>query len=144
MSHSIPESGLRDRLVAAPASLRQQIMVEFIIERLKEALGVDDGEADEINARARFEALGIDSKRALEFKEFLEQEFGEALRTTLMFDYPTPQSLGAYLIDRFFGSDRPADAGAPSAPPRASTAASNENDEDWTKRMHKKLENYDL
>jgi acyl carrier protein len=87
---------LRDQLLDAPAAIRRSMLVDFILSRLKEAL--DIGEHERICARVRFEELGVDSKRALEFKEFLEQEFGCALRTTLLFDYPTPEALAGHMV----------------------------------------------
>lgn len=92
--------GLRDRLTAAPASARTNLLVESILRTLGDELGVDERE---LHPRSRFENLGVDSKRALEFKELLEEELGCALRTTLLFDYPSPESLAAYVVSVAFG-----------------------------------------
>jgi len=118
---------LADRLTAALPAARPRVLVEFILALLHDELGV---EGDELHPRARFESLGIDSKRALEWKELLEEELQCMLRTTLMFDYPTPESLAAYIVRVAFGAPedaamtrapdaRPDDSAPPAAPERA-------------------------
>ncbi len=105
---------LRDRLAAALPAARPRVLVEFILEQLHDELGV---EGDELHPRARFESLGVDSKRALEWKELLEEELQCMLRTTLMFDYPTPESLAAYIVRVAFGApEAPEDAVMTAAP----------------------------
>lgn len=142
MTASTIASGLRERLANSPASIRQRLLVEFIVEQLKEALGAEEDEAGEIHARSRFEELGVDSKRALEFKEFLEQEFQCTLRTTLMFDYPTPEALAAYIVGNLLARDdaTAAESAAPlSAAPVDPTGPV---EGDIEELMRKKLEKY--
>lgn len=99
--------GLRDRLTTASPAARTNLLVESILRSLRDELGVEESE---LHPRSRFEHLGIDSKRALEFKELLEEELGCALRTTLLFDYPSPESLAAYVVGVAFGEPAGEDA----------------------------------
>lgn len=87
---------LKDRLALVPPGLRRVLVIEFILARLKAELGDDGG--DEIHARCRFADTGVDSKRALEFKEVLAEIFARPLPATLLFDYPTPERLAFFLL----------------------------------------------
>jgi acyl carrier protein len=143
-------SSLLDRIVAAPPVVRRRVLVDFIIDQLKEELGA----GDEIHPRSRFEEMGIDSKRALEFKEFLEQEFQCSLRTTLLFDYPNPERLAGFIIDDVLrlGGGGGANAAAGTAPPSSpqpaaapaddAGSAPEEDDADVEELMRRKLEKY--
>ncbi|PTL81636.1 acyl carrier protein [Vitiosangium sp. GDMCC 1.1324] len=92
--------GLRARLTTVNPAARTGLLVEFILQTLCDELGIDKSE---LHPRSRFETLGVDSKRALEFKELLEEELRCTLRTTLLFDYPSPESLAAYVVRVAFG-----------------------------------------
>lgn len=115
---------LLEALGDVPIANRPSMLTKFIIGRIAALLETGEGEA--IAPDSRFEQLGVDSRYALEFKEYLEQELRCALRTTLMFDYPTPAGLAAHLLDIAFAPEnesepRPApsalaDAGAGSTP----------------------------
>ncbi|MFD0391468.1 acyl carrier protein [Tistrella bauzanensis] len=89
MTWSGAENGaLRVRLAEAPPAIRRLMLVDDIMARLRDALALEDDAA--IGPDDRFKDLGIDSRRALEMKEDLEEALGHPLQTTLMFDYPTP------------------------------------------------------
>ncbi|WP_163781753.1 acyl carrier protein [Myxococcus vastator] len=120
-------AGLRDRLTPAAPSARQALLVEAILQFLCDELGCDP---NELHPRSRFETLGIDSKRALEFKEVLEEELGCALRTTLLFDFPSPESLAGHVVGVAFGEVTPEDAPEPQESPE--------------ERLRRKLTKYDL
>lgn len=139
MANSPTSSSLRDSILSAPPALRQRLLIEFITGQLKEALGTDS--SDDIHPRSRFEALGIDSKRALEFKEFLEQEFHCALSTTLLFDYPTPESLAAFIVQGVLGANDTRIDAASAPRPTAATSTGKE-DGDVEELMRRKLEKY--
>lgn len=132
-----PPLRLRDRLAAALPAARPRVLVEFILQKLHDELAI---EGDELHPRARFESLGVDSKRALEFKELLDEELQCTLRTTLMFDYPTPESLAAYIVQVAFGA--PEDTAAPAAPECAGEAG----DESLSieDQLRRKLAQYDV
>ncbi|MBA2672295.1 acyl carrier protein [Ramlibacter sp.] len=97
----MPEPSLIARLQGAAPPLRSSILVDHVISGLCKALHLDSPAL--VNGRSRFAELGIDSRRALELKEDLEEELGCALPTTLFFNYPTPERLAAYVIDQALG-----------------------------------------
>lgn len=142
--------GLRARLAAAAPSARTRVVVDFVLQQLRDELGI---EGDEVHPRSRFENLGIDSKRALEFKELLDEELGQVLATTLMFDYPTPESLAAYLVRVAFGDDAAAGGaasngaeaalGAAEAAEPAGATGPADASESVEERLRRKLASYD-
>jgi acyl carrier protein len=128
--------GLRDRLTTAAPPTRTGLLVEAVLQVLVDELDCDP---NELHPRSRFETLGIDSKRALEFKEVLEEELGCALRTTLLFDYPSPESLAAHVVGVAFGDTtdaRPEDTASP-----GDDAAPQDSVEE---QLREKLAKYDL
>ena len=44
--------------------------------------------------------LGLDSLSALELRNALQADFGTTLPTTIAFQHPTVEALGAWLVDR--------------------------------------------
>lgn len=71
-------------------------LLRFVQDRVARFLEVD---REEVTAERGFIDLGFDSMRAVDFKSQLEEELGLELRTTLVFDYPTPAALAAFLAD---------------------------------------------
>lgn len=124
-----PTTTFRARLLQRPPSARQRELVGFIVTRLRDSLELDPSE--EFHARSRFTDLGVDSKRAVEFKELLEEELECRLRTTLMFDYPTPEALAAHILASVF-------AAAPAVPAPAPAPA----DADPGEKLRAKLAKY--
>ncbi|HWD00814.1 MAG TPA: type I polyketide synthase [Candidatus Sulfopaludibacter sp.] len=61
---------------------------------------------DELDARERFSQYGLDSAKAIRLMASLASESGRSLSPTLMWDYPTIESLSEYLA----GAARPAAA----------------------------------
>jgi acyl carrier protein len=134
--------GLRARLTAAAPSARTRVVVDAVLQLLRDELGI---EGDELQPRSRFELLGIDSRRALELKELLDEELGHILPTTLMFDYPTPERLAAYLVRVALGDDGAAAAGgvADGAEPADATGPPDAL-ESIEERLRRKLATYDV
>jgi acyl carrier protein len=91
---------MRDRLREAPQVLREPMLVEYILDRLREALGLE--ETDTIQALAGFVDLGVDSRMALELKERVEEDLRVSLETTALFDHPTPAGLAQFLAEVLF------------------------------------------
>ena len=87
---------IRTRIDTAIGRNKQTLLTTYIIEKLREA--VDDEDVG-IEGRSRFDQLGIDSKRALEMKEDMESELNCRFRSTLLFDYPTPEALSHYIVE---------------------------------------------
>lgn len=141
MTWSGAENGaLRVRLAEAPPAIRRLMLVDDIMARLRDALALEDDAA--IGPDDRFKDLGIDSRRALEMKEDLEEALGHPLQTTLMFDYPTPDRLAGFIIDAVGLAEAAPDA----APDTASDAASDADaaGDDPGAALRRMLEKYDL
>ena len=60
-------------------------------------------EEGQIKPSESLESYGFDSIVAVEFSQLLEKDFGE-LSKTLLFEYPTIESLATYLIERTPGA----------------------------------------
>ncbi|NEQ43492.1 MAG: type I polyketide synthase [Leptolyngbya sp. SIOISBB] len=86
---------LRIELEKAPAEERHHLLTEQLQQIIAKVLGLDD--SDLVQPRERLFDLGLDSLMAVELKGRLESGLGCALRSTLMFDYPTLEALVDYL-----------------------------------------------
>ena len=87
--------GFLSRLRAAtPGSPRRELLEGFVRDQLARVLGLD---ASRIGAAQPFQALGLDSLLALEFRNRLEAALGISLSATLAWNYPTLASLAPHL-----------------------------------------------
>jgi NADPH:quinone reductase-like Zn-dependent oxidoreductase/acyl carrier protein len=99
---------LRALLLDAPATRRRRIVQDHVAQVAGQVLGVaTDRQLDE---HRPFHELGLDSLMAVELRNVLAREVGEALPATLLFDYPTLSTL----VDFLFTQVCPSDAAAPS------------------------------
>lgn len=89
--------GVKDRLRAAPARQRSELLMEFLRGQIAEKLAV---EPSEVEPRGQLMALGMTSLQAMELKTELESQLGIPLRSSLLFDYPTLEALVPFVIDR--------------------------------------------
>jgi acyl carrier protein len=65
-----------------------------MVDRIAEALNMSP---DEIDVRAPFTDHGLDSVAALQLTGALEEVVGQPLSATLIFEYPTIETLAAHL-----------------------------------------------
>ncbi len=106
-----PESGaFVEELRAAPAARRRSLLQQ----KLREEVGaVLNKSAESIKTNQGFRELGMDSLMSVELRNRLERVLGCSLVSTLAFDHPTIEELGAYLlgdvldVDRQTGTDTP-------------------------------------
>ncbi|WP_435874606.1 type I polyketide synthase, partial [Nocardia vinacea] len=94
-------SGLRQRLVGLDADQQRQLVLETVRTHVAAVLGHDGVSA--IDPDRAFQELGFDSLSTVELRNRLKTVTGLSLSTTVVFDYPTPQALAAYLADEFTG-----------------------------------------
>ncbi|HXA52824.1 MAG TPA: beta-ketoacyl synthase N-terminal-like domain-containing protein, partial [Candidatus Acidoferrum sp.] len=96
---------LAQLLNAAPVADRRAELARYLASAAAAALGLDN--AREIDPRRGFFDLGMDSLTAVEFRNRLQDAVGKAiaLPRTLVFDYPTLESLSDYLAARMLGAE---------------------------------------
>ncbi|MCX7177464.1 MAG: acyl carrier protein, partial [Proteobacteria bacterium] len=107
------------RLQRLPPAERRNLLIRVLSDLVAEVLRLP---RDEVAPRERLFDLGIDSLIAIELKNRLQGILGLGLSTTLLFDYPTIETLAQYLLETLTPVLSAVADGA-SAPGSASAAA---------------------
>ncbi|MEV5980612.1 SDR family NAD(P)-dependent oxidoreductase [Streptomyces sp. NPDC052114] len=107
-------SAWHGRLLGMAAAERAAALVDLVREHVATVLG--HGAPEDIAPGQSFDALGFDSLTAVELRNRLAEFTEVQLPTTLVFDYPSPEALAAFLDEALAG---PADQGARAARVRA-------------------------
>jgi acyl transferase domain-containing protein/SAM-dependent methyltransferase len=104
-----PRYDARRRIVTAVPSERLDLLREFVRENVIRILRLARGEAPARNARLM--DLGFDSLMAVQLRNEIGAQLGldRPLPATIMFDYPTIDSLSSYLSAILFPEERPAE-----------------------------------
>jgi acyl carrier protein len=115
-----PETGrwsaVRQRIDAAPAGERRQLLLMHVRSEVEAVLGWDP--AEHINVRQGFFDLGMDSLQANELRNRLQISLECSLPPTLTFKFPTVIALVDHLAREVFGLAEDQPAGASSTDPR--------------------------
>ena len=82
-------------LASLPAMQRYPQIVTFVEGHAARALGMASGKA--VDPQRPLHDLGLDSLQAVELRNALTASLGAPLSATLLFDYPTVESLARYL-----------------------------------------------
>jgi acyl carrier protein len=82
-------------IMAAPASQRRKLLLKSVREQAIRVLGMTT--AYTFDLRQPLNELGLDSLMAVELCNMLSITLGQALPTTLLFNYPTLEALVDYL-----------------------------------------------
>ncbi|MFG2479609.1 type I polyketide synthase [Streptomyces fagopyri] len=95
---------LVEKLTAAPAEARLQLVQDHVRSVAAEALGFDG--VSGVEPTKAFREMGFDSLTAVELRDQLNADTGLRLPTTLVFDHPTPADLARHLAGELFGGGR--------------------------------------
>lgn len=98
-------------LIDQPQQARNTTLETYLREQVGQVLHLPTGA---ISADQSFKGLGIDSLMALELKNRLEKNLQMRLSTTVIFNYPTINSLATHLLDKFVPSDHTPPSQTPS------------------------------
>lgn len=94
-----------------PENQRRARLSELVRSQVATTLGMASPEA--LEPRQRLFDLGLDSLMAVELKNRLEAALGMSLRSTLLFDYPTPEALVEHLAEEALSLSRAPRGGTP-------------------------------
>ncbi|WUB67822.1 SDR family NAD(P)-dependent oxidoreductase [Streptomyces sp. NBC_00582] len=97
------DAGLREKLGRLSADERGQALLDAVRRRAAEVLGHED--TGGVGSGQAFRELGVDSLTAVELRNRLAADTGLKLPSTLVFDYPTPRHLAAFLEAELFGAE---------------------------------------
>ncbi len=93
---------LAQRLAGVSEAEREGVVLELVLSEIARVLGHSSPAA--IGSGQVFTELGIDSLAALELRNSLSEATGLRLPATMVFDYPTPETLAGYLLEEVAGA----------------------------------------
>jgi acyl transferase domain-containing protein/NADPH:quinone reductase-like Zn-dependent oxidoreductase/NADP-dependent 3-hydroxy acid dehydrogenase YdfG/acyl carrier protein len=87
----------KQRISQSQPSKRRKVIVDFLTTTTIEVLGLPSSTA--IDLRQPLRDLGLDSLMAVEIKNLIAEAIGTDLEATLLFNYPTIESLSVFLSE---------------------------------------------
>ncbi|MEV4969688.1 type I polyketide synthase [Streptomyces scopuliridis] len=99
----VSRAGLVERLAALRENERPRLLTDLV--RAEAAVVLAHSSPEAIAVEREFRQLGFDSLTAVELRNRLASATGLTLPATLIFDYPTPARLAAYLLEELVGED---------------------------------------
>jgi acyl transferase domain-containing protein/acyl carrier protein/phospholipid N-methyltransferase len=112
-------------LEKTPDSERQKFLIAYVCSQVAKVLGLNP--SDPLDVHLGFFDIGMDSLTSVELRNRLQTDLECNLPATVVFDYPTVESLADYLI-----REVPSLAAMISAPPdKAAEAAQEQPQTDW-------------
>ncbi|QLE45712.1 type I polyketide synthase (plasmid) [Nostoc sp. C052] len=88
---------LLQQLQAAPIEERRELLKAYLQSEIAKVLGLSNPQ--QVEPQQRLFDLGLDSLTAVELRNRLQTSLGYAMRSTLLFDYPTLAALLDYLAE---------------------------------------------
>ena len=98
---AVTGEALRDRVAKLPESKRRGAVEAGVEICARRVLGLRPGQAFDFGWPLT--DMGMDSLMAVELRNAISSQVGEALPATLLFDYPTITALGGFLAETLFG-----------------------------------------
>ncbi len=95
LAASKSKSALAQRIHGLPEAEQHAVLLDLVRSHIATVLGNTTPEA--VDPDKAFQELGFDSLTAVEMRNRLKAATGLALSPTLIFDYPTPSGLTAYI-----------------------------------------------
>ncbi|MGQ5640888.1 type I polyketide synthase, partial [Streptomyces sp. EWL5.16] len=93
------DGDLPRRLAGLDTAEQQALLLDLV--RTQAAVVLGHSAADSVRADTAFNEAGFDSLTSVELRNRLREATGLKLPATLIFDYPTPQTLAGYLREEF-------------------------------------------
>ncbi|MGR9108189.1 MAG: SDR family NAD(P)-dependent oxidoreductase [Gammaproteobacteria bacterium] len=97
-----PRISFREQLAATPSQEREAFLEKLVQEQVLKVLGLDP--SVDLDPETGFFSLAMDSLNSIEIRNQLQTRLACTLPTTLLFDYPTPKALVAYLAQMLFAT----------------------------------------
>jgi acyl carrier protein len=91
------------RIAASPVTRRRAMLIDTIEEHARPVLGADG--TKRLDPRRPLREIGLDSLMALELRNALGARIGHTLPATLLFNYPTIDSLAEYVLRTYVPSE---------------------------------------
>ncbi|ARQ72082.1 hypothetical protein CAG99_00555 [Streptomyces marincola] len=104
---------MAQRLAGLTGEQRTAFFTDLVAHHVAAALGY--GASQTVDAGREFAELGFDSLTAVELRNGLSGATGLRLPATLVFDYPSPAALAAYLDEQFPAEDAAGGSSQPTA-----------------------------
>lgn len=102
------------QLESAATAQRMHILMGLIGERVKSTLGIGGGQ--EIDPKQPLQELGLDSLLSIELRNSLAASLEQTLPATLLFNYPTLESLTGFISREVFGEPEESQAARKTEP----------------------------